>query len=348
MTQEQTTIDNDEAGVQVEAKQEPLDIGGAKPEDETQIDPNDPRAAIYARHAELRRQEIDGSAHADEEEVKPPEEERPQDEEITVKVNGKERRVPRAKVEAAGGVDAYQKNAAASELLNQASAKMRQANELEAQINARAQQLHQQEEEIQRQRAQQRPAASPPEDAGAMKDLARRYHEALADGDMDAADDLLVKMQAARNSSATPDADEIASKAAEKARQEIERNEHQKRFQVFERERLEKRDSFASDYPDIAEDPELLVMTDRKTKEVQREHPDWSPAKIIDEAATRVRNWIGGRTAAPTSSTTEKLDAKRSQTTIRGGSARAANRPAPPPQSRSQYVSDLRKQRGLE
>lgn len=348
MTQEQTTIDNEESGIQVEAKQEPLDIGGAKPEDEPQIDPSDPRAAIYARHAELRRQEVDGAAPSAEAEVKPAEEEQQQDEEITVKVNGKERRVPRAKVEAAGGVDAYQKNAAASELLNQASAAMRQARELEAQVSARAQQLQQQEEEIQRQRAQQRPAASPPEDAGAMKELARRYHEALADGDMDAADELLVKMQVARNASATPDADEIANKAAEKARQEIERKEQQKRLQESERERMEKRDSFPIDYPDLAEDPELLVMTDRKTKEVQREHPDWSPAKIIDEAATRVRKWIGGRTAAPASSTTEKLDAKRSQTTIRGGSARAANRPAPPPQSRSQYVSDLRKQRGLE
>ena len=85
---------------------------------------DDARAAIYAKHQEKRKEELGAL------QVSP-------DDEITVKVNGKERQVPRSKIDAAGGIEAYQKNAAASELLNQASAEARRVKEEAEQLERR-------------------------------------------------------------------------------------------------------------------------------------------------------------------------------------------------------------------
>jgi len=337
MPQAQDTIREDVPSFEVEAKPEVIEID--VPEDQAMSE-DDPRAAIYKKHAEQRKSDGEGVIIGTESEAGP--EAKPAeivDEEISVKVNGKERKVHKSKVEAAGGIDAYQKNAAASELLNQASAKARQLAEYEANLAAREQRIQQAEQQTQ-QRAS--PATLP--DEGAMKQLAGKYHEAMLDGDIDTANTLLIQLQAARG--ATPDAEAIARRAVADVRAEFQREQQAAQQERFNRGLVEAKAKFEDEYSDIASDPELFNMTDAKTLEIYQQHPDWEPQAIIDTAAKQVREWFSGKVG--TSAPSDKLAAKRAQTTVRGGSAKAIPRQAPPPQTKSQYVDSLRKARGLE
>lgn len=302
---------------------------GELPAEDGAID--EARAAIYAKHSEQRREELAIQAETP-------------DDEVTVKVNGKERKVARAKIDAAGGVDAYQKNAAASEILNQATAQARQVKEQAEANERRRQELDAREQQLLRAPPQAEPTTRLPADAGALKTLARKYHDAMLDGDIDQADELLLQINAAQTATAV-NSDEIANRAVRRAREELTAEERHKQAQKFEAERLEAVAEFPKKHKDLASNPDAHGLVDAKTNEIHREHPDWGPKAIIEEAANRVRAMI--RSVATPTSTADKLDAKRNSTQLRAGSARSVNRPAPRPQTNSEYVANIRAARGL-
>lgn len=308
--------------------------------------PEDPREAIAKRFSEQRNAELgvptedvpqpealadglgDGNGDVDTEWV-------------TVKVNGREKQVEKSRVDAAGGIDAYQKNAAASELLNQAAAERRA-------IQVRADELARREREIaEREARATQQVATPPATTKQPTDLkatAQRYHDALLDGRLDEASEIFLELQSGTQN-AIP-ADEVARRAAEQAEQRIVERQQRERAVEAEKDRLKAVEQFSERFPKIASDPMLVTLTDRTTLQVRQEHPEWSPSKIIDEAASRVLKWAGERNGAPSAG---NAAGKRGMSPpVRGGSARVANRPAPPPQTGSQYVANLRKARGLE
>jgi hypothetical protein len=49
---------------------------------------------------------------------------------------------------------------------------------------------------------------------------------------------------------------------------------------------------FKSDYPDIVGDSNLFRMADEATETIEREHPDWTIAQVMDEAGKRTRDWV--------------------------------------------------------
>lgn len=296
------------------------------------------RAAIYAKHAEKRKEQLGTTepvVTAD------------PDEEVTVKVNGRERQVPRSKIDAAGGIEPYQKNAAASEILNQASAEARRVREQTDALAIRERDIAEREKRLSQASANPAPASELPADAGALKTLARQYHDAMLDGDLDKADELLLRLNAAPSATAI-NPEEIATRAVQRAREELTADDRRKAAERFEADRLEAVAEFPTKYKDLASNPDAHGLVDAKTLEVHREHPEWSAKAIIDEAATRVRNLIRSVSTPTANSTQEKLEAKRNLTQISGGSARTVPRPAPRPQTKSEYVGDLRKQRGLD
>jgi len=298
---------------------------------------DDVRAGIYAKHAEQRKAELGAAT--------PPELD--PEEQITVKVNGRERQVARSKIDAAGGIEAYQKNAAASEMLNQASAEARRVREQADALAIRERDIAEREQRLQQAAAEKpTPSTELPADAGALKSMARQYHDAMLDGDIDKADELLLQINAAQKTATAINPDEIAQRAVQRAREELTADQRREAAQRFEADRQAAVSEFSVKHKDLASNPDAFGMVDAKTLEVHREHPDWPAAAIIDEAATRVRNLI--KSVSTPTTTSAKLDAKRSRTQINGGSARAAPLPGPVPQTRASYVSDLRKQRGLD
>jgi hypothetical protein len=333
-------LQEDVPAIDIVENKAPIDIEATT---EQTLDESDPRAAIYAKAKEKRKAEVEGVPIGSE---SAPAEEVPHDQpdEVVVKINGKEKKVPREKVEEAGGVQAYQKQAAAAEELRLAKDERRRLQGMEQQLVHKAQQLQAYEQQIQ-QRAVQQPASPPPAQAGELKQMATQYHEAVLNGDIETASELLIKLQGAQKQ-ATPDADAIARKAAQVAKQALDEERKHEAFKVFEKERLEANAMFEDEFADIAEDPELREWANTKTAKLFTEHPEWGPKKIISEAARQVREATGK--AVKSDSTTSKLEAKRSMTTVRGGSARATPKPAPKAPTRSQYVENLRKARGLE
>jgi hypothetical protein len=336
MTDQTSTIPEDVPSVDIEARDDAFIPSSEVPED-IPMDEDDPRAAIYKKHDQRRAEELGVEPPAAEEKViaATPEKE----EEITVKVNGKEQKVPKSKIEEAGGVKAYQKAKAADEMLRQASEELRKAREVEAQAQSKLEAIRQQEKNLQDR--VKSPTVLPD---GALKDMARKYHEAILDGDMDAADELLVGLQRAQT--ATLNEDAIAKRAAQAARAEMVREQMEEKQRAFEKERIEASNSFADDYPDIAEDQDLFKITNAKTLEIYQENPNLGPKAIFKKAVDDVRELMA-RQSGKQSTTSDKLDAKRSQTTIRSGSVRSATKPAEKPISNSQYVEMLRQRRGL-
>lgn len=319
-------------------EQAPIELGL---EAEAEISEDDPRAAIYAKRDEQIREQA-GEEKPEAVREKKPE---PEPDEVTVVVNGKERKVHKTKIDDAGGVAAYQKNAAASEMLNQASAELRQVKEQERRLQEREAQLAQREQEIQfQQRRTDLPAT-----ADDIKELAGKYHEAMTqhligEGDIEAANELLIKLQAAQK--ATVNTDEIANKAVYMARRELEAESNAAKQARFAAECAEGEMRFKDQFPDLAEDPLLFKIVNDRTGEIYQENPNKNPVAIIEEAAKEIRGWLSKRNTA--TSTDSKLAAKRSQDTVKSGSVRMANRPAPAPQTKSNYVQELRIARGLE
>jgi hypothetical protein len=343
MTQETGTIQQEDVpSVDFEAKEEMVELSADDSSQSEEMDQADPRAAIYKKYDEKRAEE---AGEPTPKEDKPAKQSQSQEEEdlVTVKVNGKERKVARAKIVEAGGVKAYQKSAAADEMLRQASEELRRAKEVESELNVRLMNVQKYEQDLAVRAQQGNRASSEPPDDGALKDMARKYHEAILDGDMDAADDLLVRIQRART--ATPDENVLVNKAAAAARAALIAEQQEAKARLFERERVEVVSKFDEMYPDIAGDPELRNMADAKTLVIYNQNPELGPAAIIEKSVREVREWERSRYGAQPS---DKLDAKRASTVIRSGSARAESRPAPKPMSPSQYVENLRRARGLD
>lgn len=311
--------------------------------DEPQMNEDDPRAAIYKKARERREAE---RAPVEEGPIEPKQEEikAPIDDDVVVKVNGKERKVPRSKVDAAGGIDAYQKNAAASEMLNQAAAEKRRLMDIEAELEKRRKQLLTAEQEI-NQRSQT-PQAPPP-DKGEMKKLAKQYHEAVFNGEMDQADDLLIQLQAAQIP-ATPDENKIVRKAVAEARAEADRERREEQAKMFRKELNEELSAFNDNYGDIASDPELLEMANQKTAKIFRSNAGKGPKEIISEAVREVREWMKEKGISKHEQKTEdRQERKRSLNPVRSATARSAPKPQQKALSNSDYVEMLRKQRGL-
>ena len=309
--------------------------------DDAEVAPNpeDPRAAIYAKRDEQLRQQA-GEEEKLETEEKPETKEKPVDEEITVVVNGREKLVAKSRIDAAGGVAAYQQRAAASEMLNQASADTRRLREHELHIQEREKQVSLRENAIIQTRNAEE--LSTPD---ALKEMVSEYHNAILNGEVEQAGSMLIKIQTTQ-SAMVVNKDEIASNAVRQARAEMDRDRDKSVQRRFEAERQEANLDFEERFPDVADDAKLRSMANHETIVIQAAHPDWSPKAIITEAAQSVRKWITERTAI--SSSEAKLNLKRATSNIRGGSAVAATRSIPPPQTKSNYVEQLRKQRGLE
>ena len=331
------SIENEElevANVEIIAEKPVMD----RAEEDEELDLTDPRAAIYAkRDAQLKAQAGGDAVDAA---PTPAVAAETKSDEVTVVINGKEKLISQARIDAAGGVVAYQKQAAASEMLNQASAEVRRVREQEAQIIERERQLSLREQEIQNQ-SFRTPA---PSNQDALS-VAKEYHEAILDGDMDKASRLFLQMQAAQPV-ATVDKNEVANEAVRRARQELEQERMQQEHRQFETERQEANFDFEARFPDVADDPKLRSLANQETIALQQAHPTWTPKEIIIAAAQSVQKWATERTAI--SSVDQKLAAKRGSSNIRGGSVVAAQRQAPAPQTKSNYVEQLRKARGLE
>lgn len=77
----------------------------------------------------------------------------------------------------------------------------------------------------------------------------------------------------------------VAKEAASLARQEIAVDNRQAAL-------VTGLSSFKKSYADIAADPDLYAMADRRTDAIAEEHQDWTPEQVMLEAGKQTRDWM--------------------------------------------------------
>lgn len=274
-------------------------------------------------------------------------------EQVAIKVNGRTLMVDKAKVDAVGGVEFYQKQVAVGDGFKDLAAGKKQLESDRAEF------------ENEKRTAQTQTPGLPPADVPqeASHDLPvsddqrqqtratliKKHREALLDGDDKAADklmmDLLDTAPVQQPATQSVDPDELEDRVVNKAVALIHEGESN-------RELRKAGDDFFGDNPELLIDKKLFKSVDAVTNIVADEHPEWDTRQVMDEAYDRVKSWDkGGEVETPNPATPAPVDKvleKRTLQSPKAGTGRVKSAPAPRLPTDSEYVTQLRKSRGLE
>lgn len=250
-------------------------------------------------------------------------------------VYGKEKLVPLDVARAE-----LQKIGAGNQRLEQAAARHKE-------LDARAAQLQRTEAELAA-RSRTAVAAPPPIDDKAFDTEAEELVRSLVEDTPEKAAARLAQTLKKIRQAPPPqiDVDAITDKAVKAATQSVEARDANKALR-------DGFDTFTRDYHDIASDPELFAMADRKTEVIAAEHPEWNPAQVMMEAGKQTRAWLQSIGAPVKGPTKEPATVTRQQ-------RKEGLRPMPTPrtarpvvqqetdgrQSAAEVVAEMRKSRG--
>ena len=361
---EQNFVSRDREEVEIV---ETVEMEAESPETEKDIkdiieEQDDPRGEIYARFSKKRDSEIDEQRGDDETPVEneasgdiiesdedqsatPPD----ADETVEVKILGDIRTVPKAKVDALGGVENYQIRIAAQEQMERNAHERRALEEREQALAAREQAIAKQEAGIpamDSQPSQPAPSDLPASDGQTLEEMARQYQEAVYDDKEDAPQLLAAIVQkAAQTGQAMPEIEKIDKKALrEEVAQEVILQQRQAKI-------VKAGNALISAHPELnARNPEfderMFNAIDNETAVVEREHPEWEPEEVVQEAYDRIQKWKGIPKQPETMS--DKQAAKKAMTRPKAGNQRFQQPPPPPRKTNSDYVAEQRKARGLD
>lgn len=224
-----------------------------------------------------------------------------------------------------------------------ADVRLQQIAQQRKELDARAAQLKKTEAELATRRAV---PAQPVEDPALDAEAADIVRSLVTEPEDKAAARLAQTLKKIRQA-ATPqiDVEAITKQAADVARQTV----------AEERQHLAYRDgfnTFTKDYKDIASDPELFAIADRKTDAIAAEHPEWSPGEVMLEAGKQTREWLtsmGLKPAAPTpqpSNRQQRKEGLRPIPTPRTARPVAVPEESTGRQNPSEVVAEMRKARG--
>lgn len=250
----------------------------------------------------------------------------------TIKVDGKEQQVPREKVYEVG-IRALQKELAAD-------ARLAEAANLKRQLEAERIEL-QREKEIRAMAAKVQQAdeknSHPKRGADEYREIAKAALRAVFDGEEDDAVEQLVRLTAGREHVTPQDLQRMAEDAAKHAKAEVQKELRQEKWNLEAREAKE---WFEQEHKDIATDPEWRALADRETADLMTQHPDWFPKQIVKAAAERIERLRKSKGV-------DRTAAKRQIDSPRTASGRMPAPQEPPPKTRSEYIKEIRRSRGL-
>ena len=258
----------------------------------------------------------------------------------TIKVDGEDIAVPFDDLKSS-----HQKDKASQKRFEEAAEYGRRIQEREAQLNAYVQNM---------QRSQQAPRQAPPskdaepaqEQPDESPDLIKKYHEALYEDDADKAAELFKALtNRGRSQPATQNVEEVVHEVLGRTiAQQRAQSERQQQW-AYQKSMEDAVKWFDGEYPDIAGVAELRSIADNRTIDLTREHPDWSPQQIIQEAAETTRQWAKEYLSPEKN---ERATRKR-KIVQQPKSASASSRigeDEPAPQSTQDIINDMKKARG--
>lgn len=237
---------------------------------------------------------------------------------VKVKLDGEEREMSLDQV-----LRGFQKEAVATRRLNEATQKLREADE----ILARAKAGQSAGETVGQTKGADAPAAT---DAN---EQAEHFINALLSGDDENAKAILSSLLNGRTQGTAPSATELA----EEVKRQLDVDAALKEFE--------------RDHGDVIADPYLAGMTNGYLAEEIAAGNDYRTA--LSTAATRTREWMASigaassKTNEPSTTThTDRAGRKRDIDTIRAASARAGANTLPQEESATSVIQEMRKARG--
>jgi len=228
---------------------------------------------------------------------------------LTAKVDGQE-----VEQQVESLLRGHQKALAADKRLQEASERQRQLAQYEAALKKR-------ESEISENLSKR---LSP----DAYKEKANKLISAVLEEDNDAVAELLAEV-GGRGEAPTINVEQIKAEAAAMAKNDIALDDANTWFHEHNK--------------DIADDPVLFDLANRRTAELHQLNPDWPPMKIIKQAAEETRMWLESRT--PGTRETRKRESASPQPRTSGRAE--VGRDAAPPPTRKDIISEMRAERGL-
>ena len=243
----------------------------------------------------------------DEPEVEPEVIEDPIEETVTLQVDGKEVIVPRSQVEEAG-VRTLQKETTADARLEYAASR-------EQELVRREQELTAMEEDLLQKRDQQEVE---PDEVG----------KAFADALYEDEDTVAKTITSITQSIKALEAENVKTARDRAASKEAEN----KQVVTY----------YHNSYQDIANDPDMHNSLNRRLSGIAKDHPEFTPSQVIDEAATEVYERFNGAELS-VSETKKKMPRQAKK-----ASGRKPKVPEKKPITRSDVIAGMRGTRGVQ
>lgn len=233
---------------------------------------------------------------------------------VRVKLEGEEQEFTVADI-----IRGFQKNEVASRRLNEASAKLREAEEVLAKA---------------KQQANPETESSQPSVGEDATTIAKSAIEALLNGDEEAAVNALAQLSAGRGNSTQEDnTDAVAARV----KQQLEVDSALTKFE--------------SDYADVVSDPHLATITNNYLKEEMESGAHATQYDALVAAGDRARDWLAqltGKTPDNQSSTirNDRVAKKAGMEKVPSNSASAASQDEPT-ETAADIIAEMKKARGL-
>jgi|TARA_R100000049_G_C1931158_1_gene75115 hypothetical protein len=259
----------------------------------------------------------------------------------TIKVDGEDIKVPFSDLRVS-----HQKDRASQKRFEEAAEYGRRVQAKEQQLNAHYQQMMRQQQMMQHQEPpSQDVVEEEPQENNS--DLIKQYHEALYEDNADKAAELFTALTAkGRAPSATQDVDQAVNQAVNRLMAQQQAQTQRQQQWAYQKSMEDAVHWFNEEYPDVAEMPELRAIADNQTLTLIRDHPDWAPKQIIQEAAENTRQWVKDNVLS--SNKNERMDRKK-KIAKHPKAANASSKigeDEPAPQSASDIIQEMKHARG--
>jgi len=248
---------------------------------------------------------------------------------VLVKVNGIEKRVLKADVDAEGGITAYQKARAADEKMRQAADIRRQNEERERILAERELAIAQQEQALLNK--DENSSKQPSTDAASISERAQALTEKMYSGDEKiAAQAVQELMDLQKGNTHEYDPDAVSDQISERVHREIDR--------------IQAVADFKSEHKEIDSNPEYRKYADQATIHIAKEHQDWTPRQVIMEAGEQARLKFADQLRENDAADEDeaRLNNKRATDNVRGADAKVSGKPKQKALTQSQIIEQIR------
>ncbi|MCP4469881.1 MAG: hypothetical protein GY815_04200 [Gammaproteobacteria bacterium] len=255
------------------------------------------------------------------------------------------RQVPQSKIDKAGGIQMYQMREAAYEQMRRNAAAAEELAAREQALDERERSAPQLPAVPSDQQAGQPPTDLPSDDQ-TLETMAQQAVEAVYDGRDDAPSTLVKTVESVvqRVLDTSPNSNINENDLRKSVTEDVLRDQRKTKVVQARQILFDKTPQLDKRRPDSF-DHRLFQAVDDETDVVERQHPEWEPEKVINEAWGRVKKWHGSH---QTETMTDKHKEKQELNRPKAATGRFTPPGPPPRKTNSDYVRDQRIARGLE